>query len=106
MELTWEKQIAWQLLQSHGRYGRHEVYQFAVLNIIERRKICLGAKLLTQNSTLRRVTSLLKDLNYEEVKRRLDAESQSKSEGGAFIQDQVLSRLMQTTSVANGLARG
>jgi len=79
MELTWEKQITWQLLQSHGWYGRHEVYKFVVHNIIERRKICLGAKLLTQNSTLPQVVSLLKGLNYEEVKRKLDEESRLKS---------------------------
>ena len=79
---------------------------FVVLNIIERRKICLGAKLPTQKSTLPHVASLLKDLNYEEVKRRLDGESQSPSHRRNFIQDRVLSRLMQVTSVANGLARG
>ena len=106
VELTWEKQMAWQLLQSHGRYACHEVYMVVVLNIIERRKICLGAKLLTKNSTLPRVASLLKGLNYEEVKRKLYEQSQSKSEGAAFLQEGMLSRLMQVTSVANGLARG
>jgi hypothetical protein len=73
---------------------------FVVLNIIERRKICLGVKLLTQNSALPRVVSLLKGLNYEEVKRKLHEQSQSK------LQDGALSQLMQATSVANGLERG
>ena len=48
---------------------------FVVFNIIQRRKICLGAKLLTQKSNLPHVASLLEELDYGEVKKRLEGDS-------------------------------
>jgi hypothetical protein len=102
--VSWEKQIAWQLLQSKRHFAQHEIYMFVVFNILQRRKISLGAKLMTHRSKLPAVAVLLQNFDYKEVRKRLsnDLENGSKH----FFSDPILADLMRLTSVSNGLVKG
>ena len=62
--LSWEKHIAWQLKQSHQMFGRHEIYLFVVFNILQRREISLGARLMSRRSDVAQVSHLLRDLDF------------------------------------------
>lgn len=100
----WERQFASLLQQSHGLYAKHEVFMFVTFNILQRRTACLGAKLVTRNSSLNQVANLLHGLNYKEVKERL---TQSRKSGQRdFIRDPKLAQLQQLTGIANGMVRG
>jgi hypothetical protein len=102
--VSWERQAACHLLQSHRLFARHEVFMFVIFNFFQRREICLGAKLYTKHSSLLEVRGLLQKVNYKEVHDRLlvDIASGSKQ----FFSDPLLNQLMQATSVANGMVRG
>jgi Helitron helicase-like domain at N-terminus len=78
---------------------------FVVLNILQRRKICLGAKLITSQATLPHVARLLKDLDYAAVHEKLAREIRSGA-GRQLFSDPVLRQLMEATSIANGMVRG
>jgi len=49
-----EEQMRWMMEQSHGKFAEHEVFMFVVFNILQRRKICMGAKLVTRRDNLPR----------------------------------------------------
>jgi hypothetical protein len=102
--VSWEKQIRSQLLQSHGAFNRHEIYMFIVLDIMQRRKICLGAKLMTRKSNLSEVIALLKDFDYKTVYDQLRGDINRGRRH--VISDPTLSKLMQVTSMANGFVKG
>lgn len=100
--ISWEKQIASHLKQSHQLFARHEIYMFVVFNILQRRKICLGARLLARRSDLPQVSELLRSLDYATVRNKLSAESSK----AAFFNDPTLAKIMKLTSVANGHIKG
>lgn len=104
ISISWERQLSHLLLQSHRLYARHEVFMFVVFNILQRRKICLGARLYTRKSTLLEVRGLLQKVDYEEAHRRLSVDIVSGSKH--FFTDPLLNQLMQATSIANGMVRG
>lgn len=102
--VSWERQVVTQLLQSHCLYARHEVFIFVVFNILQCRKICLGAKLYTKQSSLLEVRGLLQKVDYKEAHHRLSADIASGNKH--FFSDPVLNQLMQATSISNGMVRG
>lgn len=104
ISISWDRQMASLLLQSHRLFARHEVFMFVVFNFFQRRQICLGAKLYTRHSSLLEVRGLLQKIDYKEAHDRLliDIASGSKR----VFSDPVLNQLMQATSVANGMVRG
>jgi hypothetical protein len=104
ISISWERQLSNLLLQSHRLYARHEVFMFVVFNILQRRKICLGARLYTRKSSLLEVRGLLQKVDYEEVHRRLTVDIACGSKH--FFTDPVLNQLMQATSIANGMVWG
>jgi len=65
--ISWEEHMRWMMEQSHGKFAAHEVFMFVVFNILQRRKICLGAKLVTRRNNLPKVATLLRNLDYEKV---------------------------------------
>jgi hypothetical protein len=67
VSISWERQMASLLLQSHRLHARHEVFMFVVFNLLQRRKISLGAKLYTRNSSLLEVRGLLQRVDYKEA---------------------------------------
>jgi hypothetical protein len=101
--VSWERQIASHLLQAHRLYARHEVFIFVVFNLLQRRKICLGAKLYTKRSSLLEVRGLLQKVDYKEAHNRLSIDIVSGNKH--FITDPVLNQLMQATSIANGMVK-
>ena len=103
-KLSWEMQMKWMLEQSHGRFAEHEVFMFIVFNIIQRRKICLGAKLTTSRSNLPRVATLLRSMDYKSVQRVLTADKETGEIN--MLSDPALRQLMESTAIANGLVRG
>lgn len=102
--VSWERQITSHLMQSHRLYARHEVFIFVVFNLLQRRKICLGAKLYTKRSSLLEVRGMLQKVDYREVHSRLSIDIASGTKH--FISDPLLNQLMQATSVANGMVKG
>jgi hypothetical protein len=104
VSISWERQMASLLLQSHRLHARHEVFMFIVFNLLQRRKISLEAKLYTRNSSLLEVRGLLQKVDYEEAHRRLAVDIASGNKH--FFTDPLLNQLMQATSVANGMVRG
>ena len=104
ISVSWERHIAALLLQSHRHYAKHEVFMFVVFNILQRRKICLGAKLFTRKSSLLEVQGLLQKINYKEAHQRLSVDIACGSK--RFFTDSVLNQLMQATSISNGMVRG
>ena len=103
-KLSWEAQMKWMLEQSHGKFAEHEIFMFVVFNIIQRRKICLGAKLMTSRANLPRVARLLRGMDYTSVQRILATDIDT----GQIhtLSDSSLRQLMETTAIANGLVRG
>ena len=99
--LSWERHIVWQLKQSHQMFGRHEIYLFVVFNILQRRRICLGARLMTRRSDAVQVSQLLEDLDFSQVTSVI-AREQNRS----FFKDPTLGKIMKLTSVANGHVKG
>ena len=104
ISISWERHMTSLLLQSHRIYAQHEVFMFVVFNILQRRKICLGAKLYTRKSTLLEVRGLLQELKYKDVHERLLVDIASGSK--RFFTDPLLNQLMQATSISNGIVRG
>ena len=104
ISISWERQLSNLMLQSHRLYARHEVFMFVIFNILQRRKICLGAKLYTRKSSLLEVRGLLQKLDYKEVHNRLSVDIACGSKH--FFTDPLLNQLMQATSIANGMVRG
>jgi len=102
--ISWERQMASLLLQSHRLFARHEAFMFVIFNFFQRRQICLGAKLYTKRSSLLEVRGLLKKIDYEDAHNRLLADITAGSK--SVFSDPVLNKLMQATSVANGMVRG
>ena len=51
-KMGWETQMKWMLQQSHGLFAQHEIFMFVIFNTLQRRKICLGAKLTTTRANL------------------------------------------------------
>src|SRR6266496_694611 len=45
-EIPWEDHMRWMMEQSHGKFAAHEIFMFIVFNILQWRKICMGAKLM------------------------------------------------------------
>jgi hypothetical protein len=103
--ISWEKHISWMLRQSHHRFATHEIFMFVVFNILQKRKICLGAKLITSQAKLPRVATLLQNLDYAALHEKLSYERQATS-GIQTFSDSILQQLMEATSIANGLVRG
>ena len=103
-KLGWETQMKWMLQQSHGLFAEHEVFMFVVFNLIQRRKICLGAKLTTSRANLPKVARLLRAMDYRSVQQALTVDSGT--EGINTLSDSVLRQLMESTAIANGLVRG
>jgi hypothetical protein len=104
VSISWERQMQSLLLQSHRLYAKHEVFMFVVFNILQRRKICLGARLFTRQSSLLEVRGLLQKVDYNEAHRRLLGDIASGSKH--TFTDPVLNQLMRATSIANGMVRG
>ena len=103
-KLSWETQMKWMLEQSHGKFAEHEIFMFIIFNIIQRRKICLGAKLMTARSNLPRVARLLGGMDYAYVQRAIATDIDT----GQIhtLSDSSLRELMESTAIANGLVRG
>jgi hypothetical protein len=103
-KLGWEAHMKWMLQQSHGRFAAHEVFMFIIFNILQRRKICVGAKLTTSRGNLPKVAHLLRGMDYGSVHQTLtnDAESGPLH----MLSDSTLRQLMESTAIANGLVRG
>ena len=103
-KLGWEAHMKWMLQQSHGRFAAHEVFMFIIFNILQRRKICVGAKLTTSSGNLPKVAHLLRGMDYGSVHQTLtnDAESGPLH----MLSDSTLRQLMESTAIANGLVRG
>ena len=104
ISISWERQMESLLLQSHRLHAKHEVFMFVVFNILQRRKICLGARLYTRRSSLLEVRGLLQKVDYKEAHERLSVDIASGSKH--FFTDPLLNQLMQATSLANGMVRG
>jgi hypothetical protein len=60
-----------------SKFSEHEIFMFVVFNILQRIKICLGAKLITSQATLRYVAKLLQNLDYAPVHEKLSHETRS-----------------------------
>jgi hypothetical protein len=103
-KLSWEAQMKWMLEQSHGKFAEHEIFMFVIFNIIQRRKICLGAKLMTSRVNLPHVARLLRGMDYAKVQGLIGAEIASGRVHS--LSDPVLHQLMDCTAIANGLVRG
>jgi hypothetical protein len=103
-EISWEDQMRWMMEQSHGRFAGHEIFMFVIFNILQRRKICLGAKLVTQRNNLPRVTTLLRDLDYQSVHELINRDIETGNIRTPT--NPVLRQLMESTAIANGLVRG
>ena len=103
-KMSWETQMKWMLEQSHGKFAEHEIFMFVVFNIIQRRKICVGAKLMTSRSNLPRVARLLQGMDYAAVHRAIATDIDT----GQIhtLSDATLFQLMESTAIANGLVRG
>jgi Helitron helicase-like domain at N-terminus len=104
-QLGWERQLKYLLQQSHRLFGRHEVFMYVVFNILQRREICLGARIVTRKSSLASVRTLLAGLDSREVKRRLGNVPRT-GRGAIRIRDPKLSSLLKLTDTANGFVRG
>lgn len=103
-KLSWEMQMKWMLEQSHGKFTEHEIFMFIIFNIIQRRKICLGTKLMTARSNLPRVVRLSHGMDYAYVQRAIATDI----DPGQIhvLSDSSLRELMESTAIANGLVRG
>ena len=102
--LGWEAHMKWMLQQSHARFAEHEIFMFVIFNILQRRKICLGAKLTTSRVNLPKVAALLRNTDYASVRQALTNDVDS----GQIhtLSDPILRQLMESTAIANGLVRG
>jgi Helitron helicase-like domain at N-terminus len=103
-EVSYERQVEWMMRQSHARFATHEVFMFVVFNTLQRRKICLGAKLMTSHQNLSHISTILRGLDYAEVSGRL--ESDINSGKTSVFSDPELKKIMSLTSIANSISRG
>ena len=102
-KLSWKTQMKWMLEQSHGKFAEHEIFIFIIFNIIQHRKICLGAKLMIARSNLPRVARLLRGMDYAYMQRAIATDIDT---GQIHIlSDSSLRELMESTVIANGLVR-
>jgi len=99
--ISWNSQFKYLLQQSSRLFGRHEVFMFVTFNILQRRAICLGAKIVAKRSKLQRIRNILGGLDAGEVRARLSTSTTK----GAIDDPQLLS-LWRLTQTANALVRG
>jgi hypothetical protein len=59
-----DKHIRVLLMQSHEAFARHEIFIFIAFNVLQRRQICLGSRLVASQRVLPDVCELLRHLDY------------------------------------------
>jgi len=103
-KLSWDRHMRWMLEQSHGKFSQHEVFMFVVFNILQRRKMCLGARLVTRRANLPLVATLLRGMDSISVHQAIASDINT----GLIhtFSNSTLHQLMQSTAIANGLIRG
>jgi len=112
--ISMEIQMRQMLRQGHRIYARHEIFSFVVFNTVQRRKLCLGSRLITSRYLLPQVCELLKNLSYDSIIETLTQSTFSnarRNSGNSHYdnvlrQDPTLKKLMQLTSLANQIPRG
>jgi hypothetical protein len=100
-----DKHIRVLLQQSHEAFARHEIFIFVAFNILQRRQICLGSKLVAAQRLLPDVCQLLRNLDYDTVSKALQ---DIKSTSGRLPStvDPRIKKLMELTAIASAGCRG
>lgn len=100
-----ERHIHTLLLQEHEAFANHETFIFIVFNILQRRQICLGSKLVSARHVLPTVCDLLRGLNYQTVRETLQHLPSSSHRLPRSL-DPRLTKLMELTAIASTGCRG
>jgi Helitron helicase-like domain at N-terminus len=100
-----ERHLRALLLQEHEAFAKHETFIFVVFNILQRRQICLGSRLVSARHVLPAVCDLLRSLNYQTVRDTLKQLSSSAHHLPRSL-DPRLNKLMELTAIASTGCRG
>jgi Helitron helicase-like domain at N-terminus len=100
-----DKHLRVLLMQSHEAFARHEIFIFVAFNVLQRRQICLGSKLVASHRLLPEVCELLRHLNYDEVCKALEGIKPTSRRLPSTV-DPRITKLMELTAIASTGCRG
>lgn len=100
-----QKHVRILLLQSHEAFARHETFMFVVFNVLQRRQICLGSRLVANQYMVPEVCEILRGLDLQTVRNSLEEVSPSAKRLPAGV-DPRLTKLMELTAIASNRCLG